>query len=381
MKKTALILGAVFLLMSLSGPVWPKESVKLEILAFPEKPPAAVWIDSVEMHATPYPLPDFRPGVHRIKVSRKGIGLERRVLLKASTHVILVADFIKHEIEVKNQDSLSYDPLQGETRIIIKPSRNKRPAKQRPSPGTKDETGVDKNRPPETEKTDKPEVHKKRGQASGPPVKPGQAEPKTAPPAPQISKNEDYFGPPVPSKYREAPSNETKEPSAGETPAEPAEESAETGEENSGRQEEPDPEETKPPEKEQPGSESYAHPCPPEGDIQCNRWKADTIRGVVYKYYCMLINNDFDEAYNYWSTGKTRGWFYGAAQKFCSIHGFAIRGFEAGRDSETKARTMYIVDLKDRDGTIIETWKMETSLVKKGSIWMITSTEGKMVEE
>ncbi len=383
MKKTAWLVAAVLLAAVFSSPVFSKQTMKLEIRAFPENPPAEVEINSVAMLSTPCPLESFRPGVYTVRVSRKGTILERRVLLKADTHVILVADFLKREILVKNRESLDYNPLQEETDITISPT-----SKKKSSPNRK--TAPQPTQPADSDV--KPGPNKK-----GPDVKEGNTEIKKAPesppaieetgeepvkeePRPLVSTADGHFGPPVPEKYRRSekgPEKEVAKNEAGSGPEkepQPPAQGPKTPEEKNGPAKVP-------PDKKEGPSKKYPHPCPPKEEVDCSKWDATTMRGAVYNYYCLLIGNDFNEAYNYWVTDRTQGWFYGAAQKFCSIRDFDIRGFEAGRETETTGRAKYVVDLKEQDGTVIETWKMETSLVKKDTLWMINSTRGKMVEE
>jgi|GEM_PF-3689975 len=369
MKKTAWLVAAILFVTGFSAPVFSKETMKLEIRAFPENPPAEVEINSVAMLPTPCPLEYFRPGVYTVRVSRKGTILERRVLLKADTHVILVADFLKREIEVKNREDLNYNPLQAKTDIIISPTSEKKSSPSRntvPQPSQPVETAV-KDRNTEIKKAPK----------SRPAIEESGEKPVKEKPKPLVSSADEFFGPPVPEKYRHAEKKSDKEVANNEAQPGPAK-GPETPEEK--KAPETAPAKVSPDKKEGP-PQKYPHPCPPKKEVDCSEWDSTTMRGAVYNYYCLLIGNDFNEAYNYWITDRTPGWFYGAAQKFCSIHDFDIRGFEARRETETTGQAKYVVDLKERDGTVLETWKMETSLEKKDSLWMITSTRGKLVEE
>ncbi|MFO8057752.1 MAG: hypothetical protein R6V10_10680 [bacterium] len=387
MKKSAWLFALVFLISSLSGSARAEDPARLEVRAFPEKPPALVWIDTVEMHATPLNLPDFRPGVHEVRVARKGVALKRRVLLKPGAHVVLAADFLKNDIQAKNRESLGYEPMQGQTMLTFTSFSNTPPPRMKKTePKAKEVTPPEKKpgnaggaSSQEPSKTPDEVESETRGKGK----EKNTGEQKKLALAPPPGSGKEFYGPPVPEKYRQEAADADKEPAADtrkagkKKGADGQDETQSREKEKPGKSPSHSTAKKSPPEKPDREEQAYPHPCPPSKSADCSEWDASTIRGSVYNYYCLLSQDDFSEAYNYWLTDRTKGWFYGAAQKFCTIHGFDIRGFEAVRESDSTARASYHVDLKERDGTVIESWKMKTSLSKKGNIWMITSTQGK----
>jgi len=102
---------------------------KLTVKVAPASAAAKVYIDGKPVAASVW-LP---AGSHVVKVIRQGVVMERKVLLKPGSEVVLVADFGKKDFRVFNQGNLKYSPLQGKT-VITVISDKPGPAVKNPNP-------------------------------------------------------------------------------------------------------------------------------------------------------------------------------------------------------------------------------------------------------
>lgn len=395
--------------MIFSSAVMAAGTARLEVKAHPESPAARVWIDQKPLETTPLPLPYFPSGTHVIRVSRMGAAIERRLYLKEGTEVILVADFLKNELQVENRKQLNYEPLQGKTRVLLSPSQfepappapsslvtpepshytepEPKPASDPPPPATP-VVAVEEPSTPEPKKPEQGVVFPNLAVPSTP--EPSTPEPE--PPAPSIEKDpetndehgstslasttetpedggwsaipkEGEYGPPVPPEIRAR----LEEAKKKELEAAAADGSTQNPDANTQASDTSTPE----PELEHVGS------CPPKpGADLCKEYDTG-IKGTVHNYYCLLVNKRFRKAYEMRVTNRDLDWFVKVSKSFCNIHDFHIRSFSIDKSSDLEATTSYVVDLIDSKERLLESWQMKTFLAKHENVWRIRSTFGK----
>lgn len=411
-------------LMVLAAGAAAQDTVKIEVRSVPDSPPSEVWIDGKHMEKTPLYIPYFSAGIHTVRVIRPGGALEARVLLKGESEVMLVADFLRNTLTAGNGDDLEYDPIRGETAIILT-STSWAPAPPPPPPMEGEVTAVPVE--PEVDEAAPPTDESNTDGLSVEDV-PGE-EPIDEIPVPETGPEEqDPTERAVPETEETRPEESPVEtvvtgltgtPETAESIEEP-EQPAPQPEEQPLAEPEPTPEPEEPwlPDPEvQPqqgnmgppvpdgiraaveekrererleilraaeerrtaiADEMASLPEPPcspnEGSEQCMTEYGSGIRATVYGYYCSLAKNDFKQAYFLWKTDRDAQWFYDVSKSFCNISDFAIRGFEVQQSDEYDAMAVYIVDLISDSGT--ESWKMRAGLAQTESGWKMVSVAG-----
>jgi PEGA domain len=379
-KKIMMVLSMIlFLIVSNTAIAQGKGRLKIE--SKPSTPPAKVWIDGKLMGETPLELPYLKAGIHVVRSTKSGIAVEKRVLLKKGTEVELVAEFSSMpNLVVKNQDALSYKPVQEISQVTFGPrGHDLSPADSDPLAPPASISEPPKTNEPEPE-PEQPVVEEPVIEPEPEPAEPitsdsvsgssvedaGTVKPLSEPvvypegwsPDPQEGK----MGPPIPPDIMKLLQDRISILEANTvvhtTPDDPVTEPVAPG------QPEPEPE--------------VITPCSTlPGAEACGNHTG--IRGAILSYYCYLSKNDFAHAYEMRIIARELEWFAGVCKPFCSVYGFKLRGFAIESSTTKTASTTYIVDLLDKNNALIESWQMNATMTKQDDKWLIMSATGKKV--
>jgi hypothetical protein len=423
----------VFLIIGLlaGGEVYAQNSGRLEISSNPRNPAASVWIDGQPMDETPLSLPYLKAGTHTVRVARHGSAIERRVLLKPGAEVELVADFLTNEIRVTNRNQLGYEPVIGKnvlefTSTRIKPAppvadAPKEPDKPEPGKTAQAEPPARPEKTPESppeKPAPKPEDKVPATGAEPPgPVEPPTGEKDAGPrmEAPSGVRDQDtaedksaksfecvpgewcpqpeqgQMGPPVPPETMERirltrleeeaarVAREEAERKAREEERKAREEAERAAREEAARAAEKERKKQEPPRETRAPVTGPRPPCARKSGAAACATYGEGIRDVVYKYYCLLANNDFEKAFTLWYTDRDLAWFYKASKSFCGVHDYQIRGFQVTETATGRVDATYVVDLKDSRGQTMESWQMRTVLVRRAGAWRIRTVSGNIL--
>ncbi len=358
--------------------------VKLTILSSPQSPPVKVWIDNQAMGETPLAIAGVSEGRHQIRVSRQGGAFERTVLLKAGPEVILIANFLTNDFDVKNRADLKYEPLQiKKTTVMITSSRLEPTPTQAMAPAPKAPA-------PAAPAAPKPAPPAVPAPAPAPAPKPEAAKPATAPHEPEEEQEGDASGPTEAAVPECEPGQWCAEPAEAEMgpPAPPdvlknlelkkqEQERAlaqEQARQKAEAEQKPPPAPAAAPAPAEP--KKPAPPCVARPAAGCAAQGSD-VRGTVNNYYCSLAHHDFERAYKLWSTTHDLAWFLNVSKSFCAVSDYRIEGFQAVTRDPDQAEATYVVTLLGQNGAAMESWSMRAILIKAGGQWKIRSVAGR----
>ncbi len=123
-----------------------------------------------------------------------------------------------------------------------------------------------------------------------------------------------------------------------------------------------------------------ACPAGPEA-AECRTRYGEGPRALVYLYYCLLVEKDFEGAYELRATSHDRAWFYRVSRPFCRVSGFRIKGLMLEERTADEYEARYEVRMEDREGKPAESWELDAVIVKRRGRWLIRELTGSVVRE